>query len=235
MPTDIVISVRDLKRASRDLSQDELRLMNRLVVLTKGGQQECVYSNQQSERELGFYRSTTSRLFKSLKDKGLLTLCRDNTAFGKNTRVVSLNVFNIFALIQGGADTPVSAETAQVAPVAPVATPPAPASSVVAASNTVLANNASPVAVKVRRTVAAKPSLSPALTEVYKFDFTERLDALGLLPVMVGDHEINPVFDFTELAEILSPQTVRNMHFAYGWQEICVVSGANKVPLPRSL
>ena len=243
MPTDIVISVRDLKRASRDLSQDELRLMNRLVVLTKGGQQECVYSNQQSERELGFHRSTTSRLFKSLKDKGLLTLCRDNTAFGKNTRVVSLNVFNILALIQGRAYTTVSAETAvsaapaalesaqvatvaQVAPVAtsaPVlATAPSPTSSVVAASNTVPANTASPIAAKVRRTVAAKPSLSPALTEVYKFDFTERLDALGLLPVMVGDHEINPVFDFTELAEILSPQTVRNMHFAYGWQEICV-------------
>ena len=243
MPTDIVITVRDLKRASRDLSQDELRLMNRLVVLTKGGQQECVYSNQQSERELGFHRSTTSRLFKSLKDKGLLTLCRDNTAFGKNTRVVSLNVFNILALIQGRAYTTVSAETAvsaapaalesaqvatvaQVAPVAtsaPVlATAPSPTSSVVAASNTVPANTASPIAAKVRRTVAAKPSLSPALTEVYKFDFTERLDALGLLPVMVGDHEINPVFDFTELAEILSPQTVRNMHFAYGWQEICV-------------
>ena len=163
MPTDIVITVRDLKRASRDLSQDELRLMNRLVVLTMGGQKECVYSNQQSEQELGFHRSTTSRLFKSLKDKGLLTLCRDNTAFGKNTRVVSLNVFNIFALIQGRADTPVSAETdAPAAPaslepaqVAPVATPPAPASSVVAASNTVLANNASPVAVKVCRAVAA--------------------------------------------------------------------------------
>ena len=226
MPTDIVISVRDLKRASRDLSQDELRLMNRLVVLTMGGQKECVYSNQQSEQELGFHRSTTSRLFKTLKDKGLLTLCRDNTAFGKNTRVVSLNVFNIFALIQGGADTPVSAETAQVAPVVPVApvATPAPALAPVPAPTTsvVVANTASPAAARSRRVAAAKTALSPALTEVYKFDFTEHLDALGLLPVMVGDHEINPVFDFTELAEILSPQTERNMHFAYGWQEICV-------------
>ena len=226
MPTDIVITVRDLKRASRDLSQDELRLMNRLVVLTMGGQKECVYSNQQSEQELGFHRSTTSRLFKTLKDKGLLTLCRDNTAFGKNTRVVSLNVFNIFALIQGGADTPVSAETAQVAPVAPVAPVATPAPSLAPApaptSSLVAANTASPTAARARRAAAAKPALSPALTEVYKFDFTERLDALGLLPVMVGDHEINPVFDFTELAEILSPQTERNMHFAYGWQEICV-------------
>lgn len=99
MTTTAPIVVRDLKRtAYLDLTQDEMRLLYRIVSLTKSGQKDCVYTNQQAQAELNFDRSKTSRVFKSLSNKGFVVTQRVTAAFGQNTRRVSLCVQKFFEL-----------------------------------------------------------------------------------------------------------------------------------------
>ena len=100
----IGITVCEFKRtAFQYFSRDEFRLMCRLMVLTVNGSKACVYTNKQAEKDLQLSSSTATRLFQALEQKGFLSTCLQNTSYGKNTRVVSLNVLNILALIQGEA------------------------------------------------------------------------------------------------------------------------------------
>ena len=234
MATNIGITVRDFQRAAfQYFSRDEFRLMCRLMVLTVNGSKTCVYTNKQAEKDLQLSSSTATRLFQALEQKGFLSTCLQNTSYGKNTRVVSLNVLNILALIQGEASpaTPampcaqglaaMPAEAAVPVPAKqpePVSVPTLPPMTSVASAP---APAPASVLNKAQRAAITRAYTSPALSEIYKFDFTARMESLGLLPLIVAGREVTPVFDFTELAEELSPSTVRNVDFAYGWPEFC--------------
>ncbi len=118
MTTDTETVARELKRVARNvLKKDESILFNRIVALTRAGAQDCTYTNEQSQKDLGFNGVKTTRLFKNLENKGFISTCRKNTNFGKNTRTVSICVHTILSLRPES--LPVASLVAQATPVVP--------------------------------------------------------------------------------------------------------------------
>lgn len=99
-------------------------LLSRLMVLTKDGAQDCIYNNDQSEKELGLSSPTTWRAFKQLEAKGLVSLAFETTPLGPNSRIVTLNSAKVKSAASNtlaaapkadAADTSVSANAASTA------------------------------------------------------------------------------------------------------------------------
>ena len=85
MTTDTETVARELKRVARNvLKKDESILFNRIVALTRAGAQDCTYTNEQPQKDLGFNGVKTTRLFKNLENKGFQF--RQEHSYGLNLR-----------------------------------------------------------------------------------------------------------------------------------------------------
>lgn len=70
-------------------------LYERLLILTSFGKKECVYTNQQAQKELHFNPRSTNRYFKELRDAKLLTTTSTSyhpNAQSINVRLIELNI-----------------------------------------------------------------------------------------------------------------------------------------------
>lgn len=109
-----------------DLGKSDLKILCRLVVLTKNGTQACIFNNDQLPA-LSLSDRTATRVFKQLADKGYLQVEYKTTPLGPNSRVVTLNNAKVVYSEQDAAPTTPKAEApvtiAIAAPVLETVTP----------------------------------------------------------------------------------------------------------------
>lgn len=78
-----------------ELTANAKLLYERLLILTSFAKKQCVYTNQQAQKELHFSPRSTNRYFKELRDAKLLTTANTSNhpnALSINVRSVELNI-----------------------------------------------------------------------------------------------------------------------------------------------
>lgn len=78
-----------------ELTANAKLLYERLLILTSHGKKQCVYTNQQAQKDLHFSPRSTNRYFKALRDAKLLTTTNTSdhpNALSINVRMVELSI-----------------------------------------------------------------------------------------------------------------------------------------------
>ena len=71
-----------------DISDSAFKLLRRIAVLTRKGEQPCNYTNVQAKKELGMSAATVERGFKSLVTAGYVSLSRAHRISTETGRMV---------------------------------------------------------------------------------------------------------------------------------------------------